>query len=499
MNTIKILNEIKNENSTNAKIDLLKKYTSDKQLTMILKLTYDQNIVFGIKKIPEPADNVPHITLISALKNIYYELNDKKLRGNAAKKFVSEQLGGLKPEEQVWFTKILKKDLKIGINRKTIEKVYPGLFERFGYMGAVPFDQKKLDKLLLQDIIVVQEKMDGEYSNLQLKIVDDEITKVNFYSRQNKLQRLPESLINNIKTDIKKFIEQYWIPGNIVFNGELMIKGYDRFTSNGLLSRIFKYEEYVSNGDSKKATEALNIIEQTGQADFNNIVGRIKYFIWDFIDTKQEYKYIDRWNILTDKDNPIINSSTIFEPVKTIIIDQDDVIGSKIKYNFTNDSIIKSEDVLYTKKSINSYFKEVVKQGGEGIIIKSGYGYWKNGKPVYQIKKKGEYECEMEIKGFKQGTSGTKYENSLGALICESSDGKVKADPSGISDDLRNEIWNNKNDFLNKIITVRFNALTKSKDNDYYSLMHPRFIKLRIDKSKADDIKIINKIASDIK
>ena len=495
MNTIEILNKIKNENSTNAKIDILKNNADNKLLLVVLKLAYDQNIVFGIKKIPDPDNSVPQITLTSALKTVYQELNEKRIRGNAAQDLVSTLLGGLSAEEQDWLSKILKKDLKIGINRKTIEKVFPGMFERFGYMGAVPFSRKKFDKLLKHDIIIVQEKMDGEYSNLQLEIKNDKVSKINFYSRQNKLQRLPAALINRIKNDVEIFIKQYRVPNEIVFNGELLIDRYDRFTSNGLLSRIFKYGEYQDNGEAKKAQKALKAIEEIGQAEFSDIVSRIKYFIWDFIDEKQQYKYIDRWDLLTDHSNPVIDATPFFKPVETIIIDQLGLVGSKIKYKMKHCTTVFPEDFERTEMIIKNHFNKIVLQGGEGLVVKSGEGMWKDGKPVYQIKMKAEFECEMKIVGFKPGTPGTKYENSLGALICESEDGKVKADPSGITDDLRDEIWNNKDEFLNKIITVRFNALTKSKDNEHYSLMHPRFVKLRTDKDKADNFETVKQIA----
>ena len=100
----------------------------------------------------------------------------------------------------------------------------------------------------------------------------------------------------------------------------------------------------------------------------------------------------------------------------------------------------------------------------------------------------------MQVVGFKRGTPGTKYENSLGALECASSDGKVRCFASGIADDLRDEIWNNQDEFLGKVVTVKCNGLSQNADGEY-SLLHPRFMKFRDDKESADSLEEIQKIA----
>ena len=50
------------------------------------------------------------------------------------------------------------------------------------------------------------------------------------------------------------------------------------------------------------------------------------------------------------------------------------------------------------------------------------------------------------------------------------------------------EFTNDKAKFIDKIITVEFNDLTKSDSNDYYALMHPRFIEIRNDKNETDTL-----------
>jgi len=105
-----------------------------------------------------------------------------------------------------------------------------------------------------------------------------------------------------------------------------------------------------------------------------------------------------------------------------------------------------------------------------------------------------DFECELRVKGFKPGKPGTKYENTLGAFICESEDGLLACDPGGIDELTRDEIWGNKDNYLDKIITIKCCGLSKARDKEVYSLLHPAFVEIREDKDKADtldEIKII--------
>jgi len=198
------------------------------------------------------------------------------------------------------------------------------------------------------------------------------------------------------------------------------------------------------------------------------------------------------------------NCETIKIVPTVICFKANEILQNRIdidKNKFLNKTfkIISGADASLIEKYSYAFFNKVLNNGGEGTLVKSGVDGYKPGKPTYQIKKKMEFECELKIVGFKQGTEGTKYENSLGALVCESSDGKVKADPSGLKEDLRDKIWSNQDDYLNKIITVRCHKISKSKDNDYYSLLHPRFIKFRDDKMEADSYEEIAAIEDSIK
>ncbi len=471
-----IIQELRNTSSINDKIKIIEKYSHD-DFKKVLHMTYDPRYVFGIKKIPEPINKDTKIEFRQALEILETELVNNKIRGKAASEIVAKILGSLDDNDQEVIKLILGKDLKAGINKKLIQKVYPDLIQDIGYMGAVPYDPKKLDKLIEKNVYIFsQEKMDGEYSNLVLK-------NLTFFSRNNKVQNMPKSIVNRLM--------QFKSAGKIL-NGELIIEGYDRYTSNGLLTRIFKYEEYLLN-DDKKATRALSTIEEIAQCSYNELIGKIKYYIWDYQDSNEYYarrfiylkKFLEN-NFFRLVENKIfINNKRATKGDYMMLR----IEGLEYEYSGTPEEL---------KKKIFEHFNSLVSQDKEGTIVKSGNEYWKNGKPVFQIKMKFEFECEMKIVGFKQGTLGTKYENSLGALKCESSDGKVACDSSGITEDLRQEIWDNQDKYYGEIISVKCNGLSRDKDGNY-SLLHPRFIKFRDDKDEADDLETIIEIEKSIK
>lgn len=129
-------------------------------------------------------------------------------------------------------------------------------------------------------------------------------------------------------------------------------------------------------------------------------------------------------------------------------------------------------------------FKERLKNDEEGCVLKDKNAVWKNGTNKHFVKMKIECTSELKVVGFEYGAKGTKYEEMLGSLVVESSDGNVKFNVgSGFTDKLRE----NPNQFLDKVIEVRYNDIVQNKDEpDFYALYLPRFIRIREDKTEAD-------------
>ena len=108
------------------------------------------------------------------------------------------------------------------------------------------------------------------------------------------------------------------------------------------------------------------------------------------------------------------------------------------------------------------------------------------------------YECKrvkslQKVKAFKdidllcisvnEATTG-KYKGTLGSITCKYKNGTVDVG-SGFSDEQRDYYFNNPNEIVGKIITVKYKEATTNK-NGGESLQFPVFVTVRFDKDSAD-------------
>lgn len=192
----------------------------------------------------------------------------------------------------------------------------------------------------------------------------------------------------------------------------------------------------------------------------------VTFFIWDYL-TNDEFKgnkkspiYIERFNIVKK-----INDANI-KPIKSIIVNSYEEAQEKTK--------------------------EWIDGGSEGSILKNFKAFFKNGTSTEQIKIKPEIEVEVRCVGFTKGNG--KFKDTFGAIEFKTDDDMIQGQVSGISDSERFEISNNREKYLNKVFTVKATEVTKSKDSNFYALMHPRFNGFREDKDYTDDLERILKM-----
>lgn len=136
-----------------------------------------------------------------------------------------------------------------------------------------------------------------------------------------------------------------------------------------------------------------------------------------------------------------------------------------------------------------------IKLGGEGAILKDTTMTWKSGTSKQQIKLKVECDVDLIATELIQGSENGKHADTFGSIRCQTSDGKLVVDVSGISDAQRMEIFDDPSIVLGKIVTVTFNDIIQSDNSDKPSLFLPRFgnkvdgkFLIRNDKSEADDL-----------
>lgn len=463
-----ILKELKATTSSNQKIEILKKNQDNEIFKKLLIMAHNPEYVFGIKKI-DGIQNLPNSA--TGVADTYTILDDitttlvfKKIRGHQARDFLLDIMKKIEAEYRYIIFDLVNKDLKINAGVRLINKAIPGLLMDKHYMGAIPFNEEKALQLAIQNkYFYSQEKMDGMYANFDL-------TNGFFISRNLKPIHLNLPDLNEKTSHVQKTFSD--LNGDIVLNGELLIYGLDRYTSNGILNSVSKIEEKTNNGVKIETLKEYQKIEK--EYGYEEIKRHIYMVVWDYIPKKDyingvwKVPYEDRFTALH---NALKNEEEDHQP-------------------FLQQVATKK---LSSLKEAKQHFKDIVTGGGEGTIIKSKDGIWETGKPNYQIKLKFEMEVELEVCGFKQGKPGSELENTLGAFEVMSSDGLIVTRAPGIAAEIRDEVWQNQSEFLGKIITVRCNGVSRDRTGKV-SLLHPRFIEFRYDKDEADDLPYILKI-----
>jgi ATP-dependent DNA ligase len=92
---------------------------------------------------------------------------------------------------------------------------------------------------------------------------------------------------------------------------------------------------------------------------------------------------------------------------------------------------------------------------------------------------------DLEVVGIEPGKPESKFAHTLGGLVCRGVDQGKSIEVTvggGYTEELREEIWNNKDTVIGRTVEIKGDVLTKSQDGATYSLRFPVFMGFRDDK-----------------
>ena len=448
--TIKeIFDEIASTSGNNAKIDVLKKYSDNELLRRVLYMANSKRVKFYIKRLPEYTHNEVSYTLEQALGTLM-EIANRDITGQNAIDKLTIWLENVSADDAYIIERIIDKDCKIGMGTTFINKVFKGLIEETPYMGAVSFDEKKARKIFDKGGKgISQVKMDGRYCNAVIRGGEVEME-----SRQGE-----PTIVTGAK-----FVEELAQLEDCVLNGELTMDGIPRYESNGIIASIIDISKNKSERSDKENEKKLAaFFEKHG--DFDEALSKIRYTVWDRISIDE---YFDAKSVVPYSKRAI----ELNRALKAIEV--------------TRVSIVEGKVVESYEEAMN-HFQEILARGEEGTILKAYDGEWKDGKPTHQIKMKLELTLDLVITGFNYGTKGTKNENVISSFNAETSCGKLKTRPQGLTEALMTEITENQDNLLGTIIEVKCSGLSFDHTGAY-SLLYPAFKHFRDDKSEANSL-----------
>lgn len=466
MSIKQIFDEIAAESSTNQKIEILKKYKDNELLKRVLYMADSKRVKFFIKQLPDyTPDNNGGENLEWALDGLKF-ITDRTYTGSEAINWLITLLSGVSSEDTYIIERIIEKDCKIGMGTTFINKVFKDLIEETPYMGAISFDEKKAREVFKKGKGgFSQIKMDGRYCNAIIRSGEVELE-----SRSGEPTVLTGA----------KFVSELASFQDSVLNGELTMDGVPRYESNGIIASLIDIQGKRNERTESETQKKIATFEKK-HGSFKTALNNVRYTVWDMITVDEYFE--------KKSNNPyyirLNNASSLISLSSSTMVS---LINSKFVKTY-GEAMEHFQEVLAT---------EIDGVPQEGTILKAYDGEWKDGKPNWQIKMKLEMDLDLKIVGFNYGAKGTKNEDVISSLNCESSDGLVKTRPQGIKEDMMIYITENQPELMGKIVKVKCNGLSKDKDGNY-SLLYPAFMEIRDDKTEADSLDSIKNIEDMVK
>lgn len=441
------LDTIEEVSSLLSKQEILQLHTDSSVLKNLLYLAYNPYLQFYIKKIPVPIDSCTGTEVLSEryedFLSMLVDLNKRNITGNDAINRLSTFLKSCSPAEYKWYTRVISKDLCIGLADKGINKAFKGLIPTYEVLLAdkIATEDLGLDTLKalkkLPDNIVTQYKIDGYRLNIHhLKSGEVIIRTRNgkYVKGYNDLEKsatkLPRGYVYDGEIVAPELFD--WIQLNVKSHSSDAIANRDLFSE--VMSHAFSKE------DNKKG--------------IFNVFDMIPIDEWVIRKSTQTYK--ERLDNLNKLVKPL--------GLKDIMV----VPTSRVYHKSNSDDL----------KEIVHQFHQFIGIGWEGLMIKDADSYyeWKRSKSLLKMKMMDT--VDLVVTDVYEGTG--KYEGMMGGVYCDYKGYKLGVG-SGWNDQDRRTYWDNQNLIIGKTIEIAYQAETKNK-NGGLSLSFPVFKSIRLDK-----------------
>ena len=417
------------------KENILKEYKDNQLVKDILYFVFNPYITTGIssKKLQRMKTLTYDKSTPTLYTNICDLINDLKEHnsGSDSDLLVIRNFIETCPEYEDLICKIVSKDLRLGIQSTTLNKIYGKNFvPTFDVMLAQRYFDDP-EKLLPENVeFILTTKLDG----VRCICMYESESNIKFFSRQG--QSIEQ--LNQLRDEVKKYLH----PG-YMYDGELLLN------KSGLLSKdLYRETVKVTSSDKIKENIVFNIFDMVDINAFKN-------------------------------GQSTIEASTRKEMLNNILCQ---------KLYLPKPNYIKEVEILYRgydKEQIQYWLDKITSEGGEGVMINISNGYYecKRSKSLLKVKKM--QTCDLRCIGVEEGTGHNA--GRLGAINVEFTapdNNKYLVDVgSGFTFEDRDFYWNNKDEIIGKIVEIQYFEITQNQQGGY-SLRFPVFKYVRNDKTE---------------
>lgn len=411
-----IYNNISSLRGTIEKQNELKRiYIEEPEITEnILKIIYVNTVQFNLTPVNILKFNKNkkyNETEYNKYEHIYDLLNDldsREITGYKALKSASVFIKEYEEYTDIIFM-ILKKNLEIRLNVKSINTILNNIIPEFKVVLAKKYDQKYLDKHNDSDWYLTR-KYDGVRIIADINLIKKTIR---YYTRVGKEDIKLDFLTKTLDFNLLKLRNT---PNNFILDGEVI---------------------HMSN-NTEDFKETMKLIKNPERNQKN-----LEYIIFDFLKPNEFY---------SGKGNIILS-----ERFKNL-------------YNYFgeyNGKFIPIQHKLYNPENLITMNNLVEKESWEGLMLRRDYIY--EGKRTNDLQKIKKFEDEefkvidvlmSEIRFINKETLKEEKMNVLGSVIINFNDVRVG---SGFSEEQRIYYYEHPEEIINKIITVQY--FEKTPDN----------------------------------
>jgi ATP-dependent DNA ligase len=409
MSVIDILEDLESTSGSNAKRDLLSRNKEDDLLKRAFVAAQDPYTVYYVNKfkMPKPASGKGDDVCIANFLNVVLPpLAARRITGNEAKAWVEQAFANMDERQQKWCQRIILKNLRVGVQESTLNKVWPGIVKSFSVALAETlksgFTRGEGIKLLepVEYPVRLEPKLDGLRC---IAVKQNGI--VTFYTRNGTvLETLPK---------IKAALESATYD-NIVLDGEAMGKDWNE--------------------------SASVLMAKKTQRDDSNIVYNIfdALKLEDWVNQENNEPYAARVQRSAD----VVKSLPAGSPVRQ-------VPGNNAK----------------NEEELKAFFAQCMNDGFEGIMLKRMDTPYKFKRSDNILKLKPVVTYEGVIVGHYEGRRGTKREGLFGGFHVVLPNGIVTRVGGGFTDTVRSEIQLDTPDaWLGKVVECEAQPDPLTKD-----------------------------------
>lgn len=400
---IDILEELEATAGSLAKRDILTENSDNELLKRVFVAAQDPYTVYYVNKfkMPPPREDVgddDDARLEVFLAGINTLLATRQLTGNAAKDWVIDRFREMTDEQQKWCQRIILRNLRVGIQESTVNKVWPGTLKSFACALAETLKSTFVEGegiKLLEPVaypVRVEPKLDGLRCVAVKK--DGEVT---FYTRNGTvLETLPK---------IKAALEA-GLYDNVVLDGEAMGEDWNESASVLMARKTHK--------------------------DDSNIVYNIfdAMLLADWVAQASAMPYHERVQLV----------STVIDAVQNVSL-----------------SPIRQVPHIMARNEVEllAFFQKCMDEGFEGVMLKTLDTPYKFKRSAHILKLKPVVTYEGVIVAPYEGRRGTKREGLFGGFEVVLPNGVITRVGGGFSDALKADIQlNGPDSFVGKIVEI---------------------------------------------